>query len=224
VEFAGNLRLLLVTSANPLEGKTTTAAHLGSVIAQEGKRVILVDADLRHPTLHSCFGIPNSEGLSNCLVSRNRSPVSLLQTTELDGLKLLSAGTNLASPSILLRSDRLTHIFQELGAEADVVIVDSAPLLVATDAMTLASKVEDILLVVAAGATQRRSAIEAVRMVRSVNGNVLGVVLNRVNPGAALFRQYDRYYATNRKSHSDKAKPGGSRKQRRSLLGFGSER
>lgn len=204
IEHEGNPQTLMVTSASPAEGKSTTVAHLGTVIAQEGKRVVLVDADLRHPALHKLFGLDQSEGLSNALASDGREGASYLRPTAEPNLRVLTAGNAPGNPAVLLKSERLPALLAELCRQADVVVLDSAPVLAVTDALAVAGKVQGVLLVVDAGSTQRKLAVEAMHMLESVDGQVLGVALNRISPQISMYHQYAAYYNDGR----EQASPG----------------
>jgi capsular exopolysaccharide synthesis family protein len=200
IEFASGGASLMLTSAAPGEGKTSIVSNLGRVIAQEGKRVVLVDSDLRRPTLHQLFGLSMGEGLSDALSSQGRNAVSYLRQTDDPNLRVMTAGTTAGNPAVLLKSERLSTLLAELCQDADAVLLDSAPMLAATDALAVASKVQGVLLIVDVGRTQRKMAIEAMQMLASVDANLLGVALNRVKPEVSTYHQYANYYATDRQS------------------------
>ncbi len=206
LEHEGNPQTLMVTSASPAEGKSTTVANLGTIIAQEGKRVVLIDADMRHPTLHQLFGLPMGEGLSNALTSEDRSAVGYLRQTSEPNLRVMTAGAAVGNPAILLKSGRLPALLAELCQEADMVLLDSTPVLAATDALALASRVQGVLLIIDAGRTRRKMAIEAIQMLTSVDANLLGAVLNRVDSKVSGYHQYANYYVP--ASQSDRSLMG----------------
>lgn len=131
---------LLVTSANPSEGKTTTAANLAVAIAQSGKRVVLVDADLRRPSIHRLFNLATERGLSSLFIEDSLSLENVLQPTTVPGLTILAAGEPPPNPAEMLESKRMTNILRALREQADMVILDSPPLLVVADANILASR------------------------------------------------------------------------------------
>ncbi len=200
IEHEGNPQTLMVTSSSPAEGKSTTVANLGAIVAQEDKRVVLIDADMRHPTLHKLFGLPMGEGLSNALTAQDRSAVSYLRQTGEPNLRIMTAGSAGGNPAILLKSERLPAILAELCQETDVIVLDSAPVLAATDALAVASKVQGVLLIVDANRTRRKMAVQAMEMLGSVDARVLGVALNRVGPQVSSYHQYANYYATDSQS------------------------
>ncbi len=187
------LRSLLVTSAGAEEGKSTTLANLAVTIAQSGKRVILVDADLRRPTLHQVFGLKNSVGLSDMVRDDSILANPPTQDTSVPNLKVLTSGQLPPNPAEILGSKRMTEILAALLERADMVLFDAPPVLVVTDAAVLSSKVDGVLLVVSAGKTKRENARKAQEQLKKINANVIGAVLNNTKADAAT--QY--YYADN---------------------------
>jgi non-specific protein-tyrosine kinase len=177
-------RSILVTSSRPGEGKSVTAANLGVVIAQAGFRTILVDADLRRPTLHRIFEIPNRTGLTDLLFSPNMEQEieQHLTPTCQDNLMVLTTGGALPpDPTAVLISQRMKHLLNLLEDSADVVLFDSPPVLAVADANLLSSRVNGVLLVFDAGKTPRSLAKQTARNLAQVGATVLGAVLNRVD-------------------------------------------
>lgn len=188
------LRSLLVTSSEPVEGKSNTAANLAVALAQAGQRVVVVDADLRKPTLHKYFELTNDHGLTTALLN-GQSPIQThLQASEVDNLRVLSSGPLPPNPAELLGSRRLGQIVEELKQEADVIIFDSPPLLPLADAALLSSQVDGTLLVADAGATRRGSLARALTVLQSASAHVLGVALNRFMPSRSGYYYSYRYY------------------------------
>ena len=171
-------RSLLVTSAGPGEGKSTTAAELGRNIAQLGRRVVLVDADLRNPSLHKVFGKTNGVGLSSVLAGATRLDAAS-QATDLPNLTLVTSGPLPPSPPELLGGERLVSVLQELGKAFDVVILDGPPVLGLADAPLLAGRAEATLLVVTANVTRKDSIHSALQRVAATHGRVIGTLLIR---------------------------------------------
>lgn len=169
------LRTLLATSTAPNEGKTTTIANLAVTMAQAEQRVILVDCDLRRPTLHTLFGLPNEEGLTTLMLQEGgRIPA---QQTEVPGLLVLTSGPQPPRPADVLGSRRMESVIDYLRQDADVVLFDTPPVTAVTDAVVLATKVDGVLLVFRAGTTKRDRARESRRLLDKVNANIVGVVL-----------------------------------------------
>ena len=195
------LRTLLITSANPIEGKSTTVANLGVVMAQAGLSVVLVDSDLRRPALHKFFQLPNAAGLTSALLQeganpRSSNPDGYLQATEVENLRVLTSGPLPPNPSELLGSRRMGELIERLKGEADVLLFDSPPALAVTDAAVLANQVDGVLLVVDAG-TLRRDAAQRVReSLNKVGANLLGVALNKISAKDAASYYYYYYYSS----------------------------
>jgi non-specific protein-tyrosine kinase len=207
---------LLVTSASPGEGKSTTAANLAVVIAQGGKRTILVDTDLRRPVLHQVFGLPNAVGVTNALLMPGGSDLTpFLQPTQVDNLWLLSSGPQPPNPSELLGSHRMGEMIQELQQYADMLVFDSPPTLAVTDAAVLARQMDGVLLVVESATTREVAAKRAAQGLLKVNANVLGVAVNRISYRLAGSHYYYYDYYENKGDGGDADQDGGQSKKRR---------
>ncbi len=185
------LRTLSVVSAEPGEGKTTTAANLAAALAQAGNRVILVDADLRRPRLHTVFGVGNNVGLTTALLPDGVAVTAHLQATAVPGLRLLTSGPQPPNPAELIGSERMAALLREMYEAADVVVLDTPPVLAVADASLLAHISDATLLVVNAQGTRRRSAQRAVAVLNAAGAHVAGAVLNRL---ALPDRTYGQYY------------------------------
>lgn len=177
------LRTLLVTSTAPDEGKSTTLANLAVTMAQAEQRVLLVDCDLRRPSLHTLFGLPNEVGLTSLLLQESRDLPA--QPTEVPGLLVLTSGPLPPRPADILGSRRMEEVIARLREAADVVLFDTPPVVAVTDAAVLATRVDGVLLVFRAGATRRDRAREARRRLEKVNANIVGVVLTDVQNDSA---------------------------------------
>jgi non-specific protein-tyrosine kinase len=174
------LKTLLITSAEPGTGKTSTVANLGVVCAQAGLRVILVDGDLRRPALHRPFDLEGTLGLTDLLVNDIENVDECLLATETPNLRLMASGKVPFNPAELLGSQRMRELLAELDNRADLVILDAPPALAVTDAAVLAPEVDGILIVVSAGKTRHEQAQHALESLRQVGANVVGVILNAV--------------------------------------------
>jgi tyrosine-protein kinase len=185
------LRTLLVTSTDAGDGKSMTAANLAVVMAQSGQKVLLIDADLRHPTLHALFGVPNRVGLTSLIVDEHLSAESAMVGTGVDGLRLIASGPLPPNPSELLASQRMRHQLEELCDLADLVIVDSPPVLPVSDPAVLAGLTDGTLMVVNAQRTAGQHAADATSTLRSAGAHLLGAVMNRVpRRGASYYGAY----------------------------------
>ncbi len=183
------VRSLLVTSAGPNEGKSTVVANLGVTMAEGGKRVVVVDADLRRPGLHRIFNLDEAAGLTTMVLDQSLEPP--LQGTHVPGLRLLASGPLPPNPAELLASERLVRTLARLLELADLVILDSPPIGPVSDAAILASRVDGTLLVVDSGHTRLETARQAKEQLERVGARLLGVVLNNVKPDRAA-AQYHR--------------------------------
>jgi len=192
------LKVILVTSPSPSEGKTTISANLGIVMAQSGKRVVMVDADMRRPRLHKMLGLPNRKGLSSLFVQPKVNLDGTLQKTATDGLLALPAGDVPPNPAELLGSEKLFDILNQIGNESDLTIIDSPPVMAVTDSAVLAHRVDGVLLVLKPGTTKLAAARQAVDQLRRVGANPLGVVLNVVDFSRSRYTyyHYKGYYYT----------------------------
>lgn len=184
------IKTMLVTSAGPEEGKSTVLANLAVTTAQTGRKVILVDCDLRRPTLHNLFNLKNDVGLTTMVVNDVTMESPPLQDTGVEGLQLVPSGPLPPNPSELLGSRRMEEIIAALLKRADVVFFDAPPVIAVTDAAVLATKVDGVLLVINAGGTKRDYAKVAKTRLEKVNANLLGAVLNNVRFDVSLHRYY----------------------------------
>lgn len=187
------LSTLVVTSSNPVEGKTMTVVNLGIVMAQSGHRTVLVDTDMRRPRLHKALGASNENGVSRVILGEADLD-SAIKTTEVPNLFLLPCGPIPPNPAELLQTEKFTALMETLRSRFDRVIFDSPPVLAVTDAVVLSRLVDGAVLVVRAGRTSRDAVTRAKRSIRGVNGNIVGVVLNDVNLKNPHYSYYYNYY------------------------------
>ncbi|CAM3267960.1 CpsD/CapB family tyrosine-protein kinase [Filibacter tadaridae] len=171
------LKSLIVTSSSPGEGKSTTAANIAIVYAQEGKNVLLVDADMRKPTMHYTFHTANTTGLSN-LLTRKWKLADVVKETKIDGLTLITCGPIPPNPAELLGSKAMDMLIDQLVEDYDIIIFDAPPLLSVADAQILSNKCDGAILVVNAGNTQKASIQKAKEALDSSKANILGVLMN----------------------------------------------
>ena len=180
IQFAGldrTLQLLTVTSAGIDEGKSQVAANLAITMAQAEQRVVLVDCDLRRPALHTLFGLSNDTGITTMLLANEGTPAPLQQTS-VPGLQLLASGPLPPRPADILGSRRIGEILHALRDVADVIIIDTPPVLAVTDAVVLAPRVDGVILVLRAGYTRREPAKQARSVLEKSKANIVGIVLN----------------------------------------------
>ena len=181
---------MVVTSAAPEEGKSTTLANLAVTMAQSGKRVILVDCDLRRPSLHHIFNARSTVGFTDMMRDDALMAKPPLQETNVANLRLLTSGTIPPNPSELLASRRMGDLIAALQQQADILLFDAPPIVAVTDAAVLASKVDAVLLVISAGKTKRDHARKAKALLEKVNARLIGTVLNNVKGESSLYQYY----------------------------------
>lgn len=198
IQFSGvdePVRALLITSASPQEGKSTTTANLAVTLAQADQRVILVDTDLRRPTAHKLFNLSNNVGITSALMQRaDEAADAVLQDTAVSGLRVLTSGPLPPNPSELLGSERMRHLVERLRSQCDVLIFDSPPVMAAADAAILSTLVDGTLLVIDADGTRRAEALRAQETLAKVGGRLLGAVLNKLGERSSGYYSYYYYY------------------------------
>jgi non-specific protein-tyrosine kinase len=175
-----DLRLLQITSASPGEGKSMTAANLAAAIALSGKRVILLDADLRRPVQHKLFGLSNNAGVTSALLGYFDSLEQLLRPTPIQNLQVLTSGPLPPNPAELVGSKRMRSLLAQLQEHADMIVLDSPPITVVSDTTIMASYTEGVLLVVKLGHTRLDDLRRSIGALQQVEAHLLGVLLNEV--------------------------------------------
>ena len=189
-------KLILVTSPLPQDGKTTTSVNFAIVLAQEGRRVLLVDADIRRPTIHKILGIRPPAGLTSVLAGSVAPASVILPSPQLPNLFVLPAGPPFPQPSELLSSTRMKHLLSEWRELFDHVIIDSPPILTVTDAVRLSVEVDQVLLIARSRKTGKAALRRASVLLAQVNAHVLGIVINALDPQSP--DHYDYYYSGSR--------------------------
>ena len=189
------LKTLVVTSAAPGEGKTSTAVNLAVTMAQNGSRVVLVDADFRRPALHRVFQRTENRGLGDVIIG-TATLSELLLPTGTPNLRLLCSGPTPPNPSELLGSSRMRQVVEELAKQSETIIIDSPPVGAVTDATVLGARADGVILVVERGRTEVAAVSRARDKLIGVGANLLGVVLNKVRASEAAEYYYYRYYTT----------------------------
>ena len=176
------IKTLALTSASMSEGKSTVSDNLAVVWAQNGQRVLLVDADLRRPTIHQTFEIDNHRGLTSVLTSRTKTVDlnEIVQPSGIDNLSLLPSGPTPPNPAELLSSQRMKDFLKAVRERYDMVIVDVPPMLEVTDTQVIAHNLDAVVLVVKQGQTQKMGAKRAVELLKIAHANLLGYVMNDV--------------------------------------------
>jgi non-specific protein-tyrosine kinase len=194
-----NIRSIVVTSVFPGEGKTTVAANLAIVLAQGGQRVILVDADMRRPRVHTAFHkVRNDRGLSNLLLQSPAVIENVIQSTSIKNLKIVATGPIPPNPPDLYGSARMKSLVGALEESADIVIFDSPPVAI-SESLILSSLADGILFVARAGRNRTGELVHAVEGAAQTGVPILGIVLNGVpRDSQSAYRVYQQYYPLSR--------------------------
>ncbi|UCD87483.1 MAG: polysaccharide biosynthesis tyrosine autokinase [Desulfobacterales bacterium] len=189
----GSVKSLLITSPGPNEAKPTTVVNLGISIAHERKQVVLIDMDLRRPSLHAYFNLPNHVGMTDILQGES-SLDEAIQATSVEGLSIISSGPPFPDAGVLIESGEVGSLLSELTTRFDMVIMDSAPVLVKSDPLVLAKHVDGSIIVIESERTTRRAARELVDILANAHIKPLGFILNKfsMKKGKQLYHQY--YY------------------------------
>ncbi len=186
-------KVIMVTSALPQEGKSTTSINTAVVLAQKGVQVLLIDADLRRPSIHKTLGMGPRSGLSNVLTGSTTLQQSIAVSTVLPNLHILPAGTPPPNPAELLASTNMKDVLDELREQYDHIVVDTPPTLSVTDAVVLSPRADAIVLVIRSGQTTKQSLRRARDILTQVNARVSGVLLNAVDLSSPDYYYYYEY-------------------------------
>ena len=189
-------RSLSITSSLPSEAKSSTCVNLATVLAQSGKRVLLVDADLRRPTAHKRLKLDNTLGLSNYLTDQADID-EVIQTTAIENISIITAGPISPNPVELLSSDRLEELLALVPERFDIVIMDSPPTIGLSDALLLANRVSATIMVAAFAQSKKRALLDGMKRLRHAQANVIGMIFTKVrgNNSSGYGYDYDYYYS-----------------------------
>ena len=186
-------KVIMVTSALPQEGKTTTSINCAVVLAQKGARVLLIDADLRRPSIHKTLGMAPHSGLSNVLTGSATLEKAITQTSILPDLYVLTAGTPPPNPAELLASSYMRDVLAQLREQYDHIVIDTPPSLSVTDAVVLSPRADAVVLVIRAGQTTKQALRRSRDLLTQVNAKVVGVLLNAVDLSSPDYYYYYEY-------------------------------
>lgn len=202
------IQTIVVTSSGPGEGKSTTSSNLATVMAQSGKKTLLIDCDQRKPKLHKLFEISNEKGLSDYIVGEAKFD-DVINCTEQEDLYLLTSGTRPPNPAELLASSRMKQFISMLKESFDYIILDTPPVMVVTDAQILAQYCDGCVLVVSSAEVDKQAAIKSKELLDKVNAKILGVVLNKLDTNnKGYYGYYYQYYYSNDQDYAKKSKKG----------------
>lgn len=186
-------KVIMVTSARPQEGKTTTSINTAIVLAQKGVRVLLIDADLRRPSVHKTLGMGPRSGLSNVLTGSANLQQAITTTPVLTNLSILPAGTPPPNPAELLASSNMRDVIAELREQYDHIVIDTPPTLSVTDAVVLSPRADATILVIRCGQTTKQALRRSRDILTQVNAHVAGVLLNAVDLSSPDYYYYYEY-------------------------------
>lgn len=189
-------KTIIVTSPGPGEGKTTTITNLAITFANLGKRTLLVDVDLRRPVIHRIFNLNIEPGVTHYLTGFPRDIHPLIKQTEIKNLQVITAGATPPDPSVLLSSKRMQEFIMSLELGWDIILFDSPPTIAVTDTSLLSENVDQFIIVVKSGQTDKLAFDRAVQMLESVNAPIAGVIMNAVSPRNSYesYHYYNEYY------------------------------
>ena len=185
-------RTLLVTSSNPTEGKSVTSSNLAVTMAQNGTRTLLLDMDFRRPVLHKIFNVPQEKGFSNMLVG-DAGVDDVITHTNVPNLDVIPSGHIPPNPAELLSSDGIASFMDIFKSRYDRIVIDSPPILSATDPVIISTFVDEVLMVIKMGETSRELVQTAIGKLHHVKANLIGTVLNSVDAGQGNYYQYQYY-------------------------------
>lgn len=211
-------KIILITSALPQEGKTTTSVNTATVLAQKGTRVLLIDADLRRPSIHKALGLGPKSGLSNVLTGGVSLPDAICRLSAMPNLFVLPAGTPPPNPAELLASSQMVEVLAELRQHYDHIVLDTPPTLSVTDAVVLSTRADAVVLVIRCGQTTKPALRRSREILGQVNARVAGVLLNAVDldsPDYYYYYEYQgkyghRYYDEDMESETDSVRAASS--------------
>lgn len=184
------LKSLIITSAGPGSGKSIISANLAATFSSQDKRVLLVDADLRKPTVHKTFRLRNNDGLTTLLTDRNTQIDDIIYRTHVDGLYVLTSGVIPPNPAELLGSKRMDELMKELENIFDLIVYDMPPVIAVTDAQIMASKTDGTIFVLPKGLATKEEVMKSKELLEMVNANVLGAIFNRVEKSSDNYYYY----------------------------------
>jgi succinoglycan biosynthesis transport protein ExoP len=201
-------KVIMVTSALPQEGKTTTSINTAVVLAQKGVRVLLIDADLRRPSIHKTLGMGPHSGLSNVLTGSTKLENAITRTAVLPNLFVLAAGTPPPNPAELLASANMRDVLNQLREEYDHIVIDTPPSLSVTDAVVLSPRADAVVLVIRSGQTTKQALRRSRDILTQVNAKIVGVLLNAVDLSSPDYYYYYEYQGKYARYYRDEDSQG----------------
>lgn len=188
-----DIRTIVVTSAQPGEGKSTIVSNLAITMAQSGKKVLLIDCDLRKPTIHKKFGVSNKDGLTT-LLAKEKELDEIVKITDIANFYILTSGPIPPNPAELLGSKKMRSLIEELNGYFDVILFDAPPVLSVTDAQVLSTYCNGVVFVAGYGQAEKLAVVRAKELISKVGGKIIGVVINKVPNNSKSYYYYDYDY------------------------------
>lgn len=188
-----DIRTIVVTSTQPGEGKSTVISNLAVTMAQSGKKVLLIDCDLRKPTIHKKLGVSNKEGLTSVL-SKEKGLDEVIKSTDIKNFYILTSGPIPPNPADLLGSKKMKSLVEELHEFFDVILMDAPPVLAVTDAQVLSTFCNGVVFVVSHGQAEKQAVVRAKELIDKVGGKIIGVVINKVPSNTKSYYYYNYDY------------------------------
>tara|TARA_B100001123_G_scaffold450039_1_gene618180 strand:+ start:72 stop:2435 length:2364 start_codon:yes stop_codon:yes gene_type:complete len=189
-----DVKSILISSAGPGEGKTTTVANLAITYANLGRKTLLVDTDLRRPVVHKVFNLDRDPGITTYLSGNTDDYSTLVKDCEIDNLSIITSGIIPPNPSELLGSERMTMLVKNLESDWDMILFDSPPLVAVTDANMISQEIDQIVLVVKVGQTDKKAFHHTVANLRNINAPLGGIIMNAVTHKSSYGSYYYYYY------------------------------
>ncbi len=175
------IKSIVITSPEVCDGKTVTACNLAVSMANSNNKVLLIDCDLRKPSIHNQFKISNCKGISNLLLMDIDIEDCLINSNDINNLTLLTSGTISSNPSELISSNKMRKLLEQLVSQFDIVIMDTPPLRYASDGVILGSMADGVILAIASGETNISLAKQATKALRNVDANILGAIMTKIH-------------------------------------------
>lgn len=186
-----SIKSLVVTSAGPAEGKSTVISNLAVAMAQSGKKVLLIDCDLRKPTIHKKIGLPNSGGMTNLLIQKKQIDECIMET-DVQNLYVITSGPIPPNPAELLGSNRMKALIKEFENVFDITLIDAPPVLAVTDAQILSKICNGTIITTAHGQTEKEAIIKTKELLDTTDSKILGIVFNKIPMKKS--HKYGKYY------------------------------
>ncbi|SKA88644.1 capsular exopolysaccharide family [Caloramator quimbayensis] len=202
--FDKNIKTIVLTSSGPGEGKSTVSTNLACVFSQGGNKTILIDCDMRKPTVHKKLEISNQTGLTNVLIAEVSLKDAVKEISE--NFYVLTTGTRPPNPAEIIASSKMQNFIESLKEQFDYIIIDTPPILMVTDAQILSKYADGTLLVVSSGEADKNAAVKAKELLLKVDANILGVVLNKLDTSRKGYYGYYYHYYYGNDGHKKKVK------------------